>query len=140
MCYTFERLDFKYYGVHNIVSLFSFYDVLSERAKSLFGLPRKVIFSIYSEHLRDGYLLAAHPCENNISAALRIPLCRLYGLTEVGYRVLVPGPDPMRVGIPISPPQQAINILCNHCQVIAAINSCGQPLRNQLRVSCSDQE
>jgi len=38
----------------------------------------------------------AHPCENNISAALWIPLCRLYGLTEVGYRVLVPGPDPTR--------------------------------------------
>lgn len=42
---------------------------------------------------------AAYPCENNISAALRIPLCRLYGLTEVGYRVLVPGPDPTRACI-----------------------------------------
>jgi len=53
---------------------------------------------------------ASHPCENNISAALRIPLCRLYGLTEVGYRVLVPGPDPTRACI--LPPFQihAINI------------------------------
>lgn len=40
-----------------------------------------------------------HPCENHISATLRIPLCRLYGLTEVGYRVLVPGPDPTRACI-----------------------------------------
>jgi len=46
---------------------------------------------------------AAHPCENNISAALRIPLCRLYGLTEVGYRVLVPGPDPTRACILLPP-------------------------------------
>lgn len=83
---------------------------------------------------------AAHPCENNISAALRIPLCRPYGLTEVGYRVLVPGPDPTRAGIyPSRFPTRAINISRNHGEVIAVL---GRPyeinLRGKARVTASD--
>ncbi|XP_076164563.1 uncharacterized protein LOC143145233 isoform X3 [Ptiloglossa arizonensis] len=37
-------------------------------------------------YVRDGPGLAAYPSGNNISAALQIPLCRRYGLTEVDYR------------------------------------------------------
>ena len=39
-----------------------------------------------SSHVRDGHVYSAYPSGNNISAALQIPLCRLYGLTEVDYR------------------------------------------------------
>lgn len=71
---------------------------------------------------------AAHPCENNISAALRIPLCRLYGQTEVGYRVLVPGPDPTCACTLPPSLEHAINIPYNHHEAIAALVT--DPLQN----------
>ena len=37
-------------------------------------------------HVRDDHVYSAYPSGNNISAALQIPLCRPYGLTEVDYR------------------------------------------------------
>lgn len=85
-----------------------FYSVLSEQTNERDALFVEYFFlvSIYVT-----VTFAAHPCENNISAALRIPLCRPYGLTEVGYRVLVPGPDPTRACIlPLFPPPTSLTL------------------------------
>lgn len=43
-------------------------------------------FLCITRHVRDGHVYSAYPSGNNISAALQIPLCRPYGLTEVDYR------------------------------------------------------